>query len=208
MAGRAFPRLFEPGMIGNVQLKNRIMKAPQHTGLANPDGSVTDRMLRYYRDVAMGGVGMVIVEYAWIDNDASKASPCQLGISEWSTSPGSRCSRRRFRPTAPRRPCRSRTRAGRSSRWTGPSRRLRPCRGKRSTWQVPGAGRAHLRRDPGDRQVLRGSPRNGRRPRISTWWSSMRATATSSRTSSPPGPTSGRTGTGAAWRTACASCWR
>ena len=76
-----FPRLFEPGSIGNIPLKNRIVKAPQHTGLSNPDGSVTERMLRYYKDVASGGVSMVIVEYAWIDNDASRASPCQLGIS-------------------------------------------------------------------------------------------------------------------------------
>jgi 2,4-dienoyl-CoA reductase-like NADH-dependent reductase (Old Yellow Enzyme family)/thioredoxin reductase len=31
---------------------------------------------------------MVIVEYAWIDNDASKASPCQLGISRMEHIPG------------------------------------------------------------------------------------------------------------------------
>ena len=45
-------------------------------------------MLRYYKDVAMGGVSMVIVEYASIDNDASKASPCQLGISRMDHIPG------------------------------------------------------------------------------------------------------------------------
>ena len=84
----AFPRLFEPGRIGNVDLKNRIIKAPQHTGLANPDGSITDRMLRYYKDVAQGGAGMVIVEYAWVDNDASQASPCQLGIARMDHIPG------------------------------------------------------------------------------------------------------------------------
>lgn len=84
----SFPKLFEPGRIGNIQLKNRVIKAPQHTGLANPDGSVTDRMLRYYKDVASGGVGMVIVEYAWIDNDASRASPCQLGIAGVDHLPG------------------------------------------------------------------------------------------------------------------------
>ncbi len=83
-----FPRLFEPGRIGNVSLKNRIVKAPQHTGLANPDGSITDRMLRYYKDVAQGGAGMVIVEYAWVDNDASQASPCQLGIARMEHVPG------------------------------------------------------------------------------------------------------------------------
>ncbi len=84
----AFPKLFEPGWIGNVRLKNRVIKAPQHTGLANPDGSITDRMLRYYKSVASGGVGMVIVEYAWIDNDASRASPCQLGIAGMDHIPG------------------------------------------------------------------------------------------------------------------------
>jgi len=83
-----FPKLFEPGTIGDVRLKNRVIKAPQHTGLANPDGSVTDRMLRYYKDVALGGVSMVIVEYAWIDNDASRASPCQLGIASLDHIPG------------------------------------------------------------------------------------------------------------------------
>jgi 2,4-dienoyl-CoA reductase-like NADH-dependent reductase (Old Yellow Enzyme family) len=84
----SFPKLFEPGWIGNVRLKNRVIKAPQHTGLANPDGSITDRMLRYYKSVAFGGVGMVIVEYAWIDNDASRASPCQLGIAGMDHIPG------------------------------------------------------------------------------------------------------------------------
>jgi 2,4-dienoyl-CoA reductase-like NADH-dependent reductase (Old Yellow Enzyme family)/thioredoxin reductase len=84
----SFPRLFEPGRIENVALKNRIIKAPQHTGLANPDGSITDRMLRYYKDVAQGGAAMVIVEYAWVDNDASQASPCQLGIARMEHIPG------------------------------------------------------------------------------------------------------------------------
>jgi 2,4-dienoyl-CoA reductase-like NADH-dependent reductase (Old Yellow Enzyme family) len=83
-----FRRLIEPGSIGNVQLKNRMIKAPQHTGLANPDGSITERMLRYYKDVASGGVSMIIVEYAWIDNDASRASPCQLGIATVDHIPG------------------------------------------------------------------------------------------------------------------------
>ncbi len=83
-----FKKLFEPGWIGNLKLKNRIIKSPQHTGLANPDGSVTDRMIRYYKEVASGGVSMVIVEYAYIDNDASRASPCQLGISNMDHIPG------------------------------------------------------------------------------------------------------------------------
>ncbi len=84
----SFPRLFDPGRIGNVALKNRIIKAPQHTGLANPDGSITDRLLRYYRDVAQGGAAMVVVEYAWIDDLYGRASPCQLGIARMDHLPG------------------------------------------------------------------------------------------------------------------------
>jgi 2,4-dienoyl-CoA reductase-like NADH-dependent reductase (Old Yellow Enzyme family)/thioredoxin reductase len=85
---QAFPRLFTPGHIGSVELKNRVVKAPQHTGLANPDGSVTERLLRHYRTLARGGAGLVTVEYAWIDFDASKASPCQLGIASIEHQPG------------------------------------------------------------------------------------------------------------------------
>src|SRR5512147_555439 len=83
-----FPKLFEPGRIGSIQLKNRVIKAPQHTGLANPDGSITERILRYYREVAQGGPAMIVVEYAYVDNDASQASPCQLGISRMDHIPG------------------------------------------------------------------------------------------------------------------------
>ncbi len=78
----SFPKLCEPGYLGNVRLKNRILKAPQHTGLTNADGTVSDRMIKYYQEVAQGGAGMVIVEYAYVDEDASRASPCQLGISK------------------------------------------------------------------------------------------------------------------------------
>lgn len=83
-----FPRLFEPGKIGSLSLKNRVIKAPQHTGLANPDGSVTERLLRHYRELARGGAGLIIVEYAWVDEDASQASPCQLGVARMDHIPG------------------------------------------------------------------------------------------------------------------------
>jgi 2,4-dienoyl-CoA reductase-like NADH-dependent reductase (Old Yellow Enzyme family)/thioredoxin reductase len=82
MMSKLFPKLFESSDLGGIRLKNRIMKAPQHMGLANPDGSVTERMLQYYKSVALGGAGMVIVEYAWVDHDASQASPCQLGVAD------------------------------------------------------------------------------------------------------------------------------
>ena len=83
-----FKKLFEPGYIGTLELKNRIIKAPQLTMLANKDGTVSERMLRYYRRQASGGAALVIVEYAYIDDIASKSAPCQLGISSNEHIPG------------------------------------------------------------------------------------------------------------------------
>ncbi|MCL5735809.1 MAG: hypothetical protein M1274_09535 [Actinobacteria bacterium] len=115
----SFQKLSEPGQIGNVNLKNRIIKAPQHTGLANPDGSVTDRLLRHYKELALGGPAMVIVEYAWVDNDASKASPCQLGIARIEHMPGAGPPGNDVRRNPRGR------QSLRSSRETGPNRRFR-----------------------------------------------------------------------------------
>ena len=79
---KMFPKLLQRGRIGRMGLNNRIIKAPTETHLSAPDGSVTERLIRHYKEVARGGVGLVIVEYAWIDNTASKASSCQLGIAD------------------------------------------------------------------------------------------------------------------------------
>ena len=76
-----FSKLFEPGNMGELGLKNRLIKAPIVTGFATRDGCVTDRMIRYYREVSRGGVGLVIVENSHIDNKASKSIPCQLSSS-------------------------------------------------------------------------------------------------------------------------------
>ncbi len=153
----SFPRLSEPGWIGNVRLKNRVLKAPQHTGLANPDGSITDRLLRYYKEVASGGVGMVIVEYAWVDDDASRASPCQLGIARHrsharafatrSDDPGER--------SEGRHPDIARGSAEVHARKTESS--VDRCLGRSSTRPAVRPRSLDLRRDTSDRQVLRPS---------------------------------------------------
>lgn len=77
-----YPTLFSPCKIGNVTIKNRICKAPQTTGLSHMDGSVSSRLVRCYEDLARGEVGMVIVEYAYVDRDCSKSASNQLGICD------------------------------------------------------------------------------------------------------------------------------
>lgn len=78
---KMFPKLFEPGTIGTLRVKNRVVKAPQTTGLSNRDGTVTQRLVDHYTHLADGGCGLVIVEYAYVDDIASKSCHCQIGIS-------------------------------------------------------------------------------------------------------------------------------
>ena len=77
-----YPTLFSPCKIGNVVIKNRICKAPQTTGLSHMDGTVSSRLVRCYEDLARGEVGMIIVEYAYVDRKCSKSASNQLGICD------------------------------------------------------------------------------------------------------------------------------
>lgn len=76
-----FKNLFTPGRIGTLETPNRIVKAPTSTGMSNMNGTVSERLFRHYRNIAKGGVGLLVVEYAYIDEIASKSAHCQLGIS-------------------------------------------------------------------------------------------------------------------------------
>lgn len=85
---KLFPTLFSPAKIGNVTLKNRILKAPQSSGMNNKDGTVSERAIRYYSEQAAGGAGCIIVEYAYVDEIGSKSAHCHLGISNNEHIPG------------------------------------------------------------------------------------------------------------------------
>lgn len=84
----ALHTLFRPGHIGSLELKNRVIKSPQTTALANQDGTVTQRLVNHYKRLAEGGPGLIIVEYSYVDDDASKSIHAQLGISRREHIPG------------------------------------------------------------------------------------------------------------------------
>jgi 2,4-dienoyl-CoA reductase-like NADH-dependent reductase (Old Yellow Enzyme family)/thioredoxin reductase len=55
-------KLFEPGKIGSMELKNRLIAAPLGYGFTfatKPDGFVTDRLIAYNEARAKGGVGLI-----------------------------------------------------------------------------------------------------------------------------------------------------
>ena len=59
-----FTKLFEPGMMGKVELKNRIIMAPCGTHYSSHYGVVTDQQLAYYGERAKGGAGLIVIEGA------------------------------------------------------------------------------------------------------------------------------------------------
>jgi len=59
--------LFEPIIVGGVELKNRIVMAPMGSGLCAADGSVSQRQIDYYVERAKGQVGLIITEPANVD---------------------------------------------------------------------------------------------------------------------------------------------
>ncbi len=83
-----YTKLFEPGYMGKLKIKNRIVKAPMYTAYAAPDGSVTQRLMDYYREMTLGGTGLVMVEYSYTDNKSSQSQVCQLGVYDRSLIPG------------------------------------------------------------------------------------------------------------------------
>ena len=69
----SYPKVFEPGRIGGVALKNRIVMAPMGTGgLTNSDGSLTQRCIDYYAERARGGVGLIISGCTRAENEIER----------------------------------------------------------------------------------------------------------------------------------------
>ncbi|OGN92708.1 MAG: hypothetical protein A2Z75_01490 [Chloroflexi bacterium RBG_13_50_10] len=80
MNHKQFPKLFEPGQIGSLKLKNRLIMPPMATNYASKDGSVTDRQIDYYEERAKGGAGLVIVEISCVDAPTGKGTMRQIVI--------------------------------------------------------------------------------------------------------------------------------
>ena len=59
---KQYPLLREPGRIGPMQLRNRVVMAPMGTNYSTTDGLSTERDKRYYAERARGGVGMIMTE--------------------------------------------------------------------------------------------------------------------------------------------------
>ncbi|HHW57141.1 MAG TPA: FAD-dependent oxidoreductase [Clostridia bacterium] len=69
----------KPIKLGTLELKNRVVMAPVKTGYSTIDGQVTNELVQYYVNRAKGGVGLIVLESAYVD-PSGKEIPRQLGI--------------------------------------------------------------------------------------------------------------------------------
>ncbi|MFI5366369.1 MAG: FAD-dependent oxidoreductase [Candidatus Binatia bacterium] len=85
-----FKHLLSPGRIGALEMRNRIVMSPMGSNLAEADGYVGERIVRYYEARARGGVGLIIVGVGAIAYPVAACIPNQVAISNDVFLPGLR----------------------------------------------------------------------------------------------------------------------
>ncbi|MBQ7993346.1 MAG: FAD-dependent oxidoreductase [Solobacterium sp.] len=76
-----YTKLFEPGKIGKLELKNRIVMPAMGCSLAESSGEAGPRMIRYYAERAKGGAGLIITEITRVDDETGVGTPNQLSVT-------------------------------------------------------------------------------------------------------------------------------
>ncbi|HHV64546.1 MAG TPA: hypothetical protein GXX46_05675 [Peptococcaceae bacterium] len=82
-----YEKLLEPGTIGKMELKNRLVMPAMGTNLAAADGTVSDVIVNYYARRANGGVGLIITEVCCPD-PLGRVIPGEIEITNMSFMPG------------------------------------------------------------------------------------------------------------------------
>jgi 2,4-dienoyl-CoA reductase (NADPH2) len=62
-----FEKLLQPGMIGPVKTRNRMLKTANGTSFMEPDQTCGPRMVAYYERLARGGIGFLVVESCGVE---------------------------------------------------------------------------------------------------------------------------------------------
>ncbi len=82
-----FSRLLEPGLIGKVKTKNRLVKTAQGSSVIEPDtGFVGERALAYYENLVKGGVGLLLTESCGVEYPLGTHHPPASGDGRRTTS--------------------------------------------------------------------------------------------------------------------------
>jgi 2,4-dienoyl-CoA reductase-like NADH-dependent reductase (Old Yellow Enzyme family) len=69
----------QPGAIGRLVLKNRVVRAATSETMATNDGAATDALVKLYSDLARGGAGLMITGHIYVE-PRGQYEPRQLGL--------------------------------------------------------------------------------------------------------------------------------
>lgn len=67
-----FPRTFSAGRCGSLTVANRLVFAATSSELADRDGFLGDEAAEFYAERARGGVGLVVVEATYVDQEGKR----------------------------------------------------------------------------------------------------------------------------------------
>lgn len=80
--------LFEPGRIGRMELRNRLLVSPMGSNFAEADGHCGERIQAYYEARARGGASLITMGACGVAYPAGTGEPYQVGISRDDFIPG------------------------------------------------------------------------------------------------------------------------
>jgi 2,4-dienoyl-CoA reductase-like NADH-dependent reductase (Old Yellow Enzyme family) len=79
--------LFTPKKIGNLEIKNRFVRAATYEGMADDAGYVTDELISVYHRLAKGEVGLILSSFMYV-HPWGQALKNQIGIYHDDAIPG------------------------------------------------------------------------------------------------------------------------
>ncbi|UCH80637.1 MAG: NADH:flavin oxidoreductase [Nitrospiraceae bacterium] len=71
--------LFDKTNIGEMTLQNRLVRSATWEGMCDQDGRPTEKLINCYRDLAKGGVGLIVTGYTFVRPEG-KQMPGKMGI--------------------------------------------------------------------------------------------------------------------------------
>ena len=81
-------KLFTPIKIGQLELKNRIMRSATWDAMADKTGLVTERSAAIYHQLNTGGIGLIVTGFAYVSSPQGQAGAGQYGIYNDKMIPG------------------------------------------------------------------------------------------------------------------------
>ena len=95
----AYEKLFTPGRIGPLTIRNRAVMSPMGTDFADTNGNASPRLIAYYAERAKGGIGLIINEYTGVDDVDSIPTQHNLRMAQ-DYNVKAICTARRFSPSS------------------------------------------------------------------------------------------------------------